>query len=335
MKRLASAALLAFGASAGAGMAADLPVKATPAPVAAPASPWDLAFGGGLMTDYIFRGITQSAHRDSVAAYSELRYNVNSNWQLYYGNSIESIDFPNHPSAEVDFYAGVRPTFGPMAFDFGAWYYYYPRGVTFAGVAPPPDIPFGTPNAACTNGFVAFNTACNAYKGDVSFWEFYGKDTYTVNDYVAVTGDVFFDPSWLNSGAPGTYASGILKLTAPGTWLPSGIGASLSGELGYYWFGTTDSFYGVPASPGGIKLPDYLTWNIGLDFTWKVFTLDLRYYDTNLTKSNCDVLTGDQFAGASAGNVTSINPSGLGSNWCGATFVAKVSADLTVGTSLK
>ena len=40
-------------------LAADLkPV--TKAPPAPPPSPWDIAFGGALMTDYNFRGISQS-----------------------------------------------------------------------------------------------------------------------------------------------------------------------------------------------------------------------------------------------------------------------------------
>jgi hypothetical protein len=101
------------------------------------------------------------------------------------------------------------------------------------------------------------------------------------------------------------------------------------GKVGYYWFGTTDAFY------GNIKYPDYLTWNIGLDLTWKVFTLDLRYWDTNLSRANCNVLTGDQTASFNPANITATNPSGLGSNWCGATFVAKLSADLTLNTSIK
>ncbi len=334
MKRLAAAALLAFGACTGPGAAADLPVKAAPAPAAAPASPWDLAFGGALMSDYEFRGITQSAHRSSVAGYSELRYTVNPNWQLYYGNSIESLDFPNHAAAEVDFYGGVRPTFGAWAFDLGAWYYYYPRGITFNGLLPPV-APAGAPNASCTNGFIGLNGFCNVAKGDMSFWEFYAKATYTFNDYVALTGDVYYDPTWMNSGAPGTYTSGILKLTAPSTWLPGGIGAFVTGEFGHYFFGTTDSFYGVAAFPAGIKYPDYNTWNVGVSFTWKVFTLDLRYYDTDLSRSNCSVLTADQFAGLNPAGVTPVNPSGLESDWCGSTFVAKISADLTVGTNLK
>ena len=37
------------------------------------------------MSDYIFRGVTQSNHKPSVAAYFEPRYNVNKDLQLYIG----------------------------------------------------------------------------------------------------------------------------------------------------------------------------------------------------------------------------------------------------------
>src|SRR5262249_13598922 len=96
-----------FGACLGVGG------QAPPAPPA-PASPWDLAFGGGIMTDYIWRGITQSAHSPSVAAYTELRYNYSPTLQFYGALSGESISFPNRAAAEIDMYAGVRPTFGPL-----------------------------------------------------------------------------------------------------------------------------------------------------------------------------------------------------------------------------
>jgi hypothetical protein len=111
--------------------------------------------------------------------------------------------------------------------------------------------------------------------------------------------------------------------------LPNGIGAYVSGELGHYWFGTTDAFYGTPIFPNGIKYPDYTTWNIGLAFTYKVFTLDLRYYDTDLSKANCNVLTGDHTASFDPTAASATNPDGLVSRWCGAAFIAKFSADLT------
>ncbi len=307
MKKFASAAVVAFGLSTPAALAADLtiPVKAAPAAPAA-TSPWDIAFGGALMNDYEFRGITQSAHKPSVAAYSELRYNFNPNLQVYYANAGESIDFPNHAAAEIDFYGGIRPTFDKLALDFGFWYYYYPGGITFNGL---------TGATSCTNLFIALNGFCNILKGDVSFWEVYGKGTYTFSDTLAVTADVYYSPSWLNSGAYGLFASGIVKLTAPSTWFPKDWGGYFQAELGHYWFGTTDAFYAIPANccgfpnfPSGIKYPDYTTWNIGVAITYKVFTLDLRYWDTDLSKADCNVLTGDHTATINPSAVTATNP---------------------------
>src|SRR6516165_7455579 len=85
----------------------------------APPNPWDVAFGAGITSDYIFRGITQSNHKPSVAAYFEPRYNVTKDLQYYVGVSSESISFPNRAAAEVDIYVGFRPSFGPLALDFG------------------------------------------------------------------------------------------------------------------------------------------------------------------------------------------------------------------------
>jgi hypothetical protein len=65
-----------------------------------------------------------------------------------------------------------------------------------------------------------------------------------------------------------------------------------------------------------------------------VFTLDLRYIDTDLNKGDCNAFTSDHTASGTT-NITAINPAGLGSKWCGSTFVARLSADLTVNTNLK
>ena len=100
-------------------------------------------------------------------------------------------------------------------------------------------------------------------------------------------------------------------------------------------FDTLGTRFGGPF-PNGIPEPSYNTWNIGIGFTYKVFTLDLRYSDTNLSKGNCNALTSDYATtSASAGYVTAINPGGFGSNWCGAAGIVKLSADLTAMTSLK
>lgn len=131
------------------------------------------------------------------------------------------------------------------------------------------------------------------------------------------------------------------KYIAPSTVFgSSGVGMYVSGEFGRQWLGTSDSFYGVAAFPNGIKYADYNTWNIGVGFTYKVMTLDLRYSDTDLSKGDCNAFTSDFSARgnitASSGTfVTPINPTGVGSNWCGAAGIAKLSFDLTAMTNLK
>src|ERR1700746_3944025 len=115
MKKLVLvAATLAM--TAGAALAADLPLKAVKAPPPAAFDPWDIAFGSAIMNDYIFRGITQSNHNASVAAYFEPRYNVTKDLQLYIGTSGESISFTNRAAAEIDIYGRVRPPIGMFAF---------------------------------------------------------------------------------------------------------------------------------------------------------------------------------------------------------------------------
>ena len=70
-------------------------------------------------------------------------------------------------------------------------------------------------------------------------------------------------------------------------------------------------------------MPAYLNWNAGVTFTRQIFNLDLRYYDTNLSKENCFVFTGDPNATPGGGVDPVRNPQGLTSRWCSATFVAK------------
>jgi len=323
----------------GSALAADMSLKAVKAPPPAPFEPWDVAFGAAVMNDYIFRGVTQSNHQPSVAAYFEPRYNVNKDLQLYVGTSAESISFSNRAAAEVDVYGGIRPTFGPAAFDFGVWGYLYPGGscadnvVTLIG-------PFAVPggNVCPVSTTTIFLGNGNVMKKDVSFFEVYGKLNYTINDSWAFGVNEYYSPNFLNSGAWGDYASITGKWTAPSSLMgTSGVGMYVSGEFGRQWLGTSDSFYGTGAGTifaAGIPYKSYDTWNIGVGFTYKVFTLDLRYSDTDLSKGDCNAFT-SAFNSTGTTNITPINPGGAGSNWCGAAGIAKLSFDLTAMTSLK
>src|ERR1700716_4037752 len=124
--------VIAAAALATPALAADLKMalKAPPPPP----SPWDIAFGAALMSDYNFRGISQSNRGPAVTAYSETRYNVDKDLQLYAGSQYWAVTLPTNPTCECDFYGGIRPTFGPLALDFGVIYYYYPKETQHANV---------------------------------------------------------------------------------------------------------------------------------------------------------------------------------------------------------
>src|SRR5258705_8465466 len=187
-------------------LAADMKVKV--APPAPPPNPWDVAFGGGITSDYIFRGITQSNHKPSVAAYFEPRYNVTKDLQLYIGAAGESISFPNRAAAEIDIYGGIRPTVGMFAFDFGVWGYLYPGGTCFNAAAIPGSgipgsdagcavSPFGNSDPVTLGLPINGNFA----KKSASFYEGYAKVNVTLNDQWQFGINEYYSPNFLNLGA--------------------------------------------------------------------------------------------------------------------------------------
>jgi hypothetical protein len=315
MRKLVLSATAAVVLSTGQADAADfrMPVKALP-PAAPEPSMWDIAFGGALMSDYNFRGISQSDRGPSVFAYSELRFKPLANFELYAGQAGYSTKLPTSPTGEFDIYGGIRPTFGPIAFDFGAIYYWYPNE-TQVFIDP------------VTGGATLFNTiplgGAPWTLDDTDYWEVYGKASYTWNDMVTLGAQVYYSPDWLNTGADGLYAGGTGKVVLPSSFLPKDIGVYVSGELSHYWLGTTGPFFLFT------DLPDYTYWNVGLALTYKVFTFDFRYHDTDLTEGECFALTGD-LQGLPGGG----NPLGT-SRWCGSAFIFKASADLTLLTNIK
>jgi len=232
----------------------------------------------------------------------------------------------------------VRPTFDKLALDFGIWDYWYPGGNCFNTVAfcggPSAGLLVPDPSAPVGVG--------NVVKKNVSFYEVYGKATYTFNDQWAAGVQEWYSPNVLNSGANGWFSACNVTWTAPSTTLPNGVGMYISGDLGYWALGTSDAFYGTGAvAPAlgfqfanGVKYTSYATWDVGVGFTYKVLTLDLRYIDTNLNKQECNVFTSAQNASI-VGAGTAQNPSGLGTNWCSAAFVAKLSASIDFASNLK
>lgn len=274
--------------------AADAPVPKQ-APTVVPTLPAvdpqmvSAAFGFRFVSDYNSRGISQTNRHPGAQGYLEFQM---LDGLFYAGIAGEQVDLPNRPTMEMDFSAGIRPTFGAWSFDLGYLFYNYPGERALIG-------PDGT-----------IYTANNA-----DYYEFVGKAAYAVNDALTLGLNVYHSPSYFGTHAPGTYVSGVAKYTIPeGTFgvMPSGF--LVSAEVGQYFLGTTRASFGV------FKLPDYTYGNVGIAYTVKNFTIDLRYHNTSMTKSECGLITADP---------RSILNGTFRSNWCGAAVVATVSVDVT------
>ena len=282
------------------------------------------------------RGITQSNHKPSVFAYFEPRYNVTKDLQLYAGIAGASISFPNRAAAEVDFYRRHSPDLRSRSRSISA-----PITIgTRADNASTAALRRFSASDCLANGYLPVNG--NVIKSNMSFWEVYAKAHLTVNDQIAIGGAIYYSNSVLNSGADGTYVYGNAKFTAPGNLLPTGLGLYVSAEIGHWFLGhqrqlllhQVGAAACTPPFPNGIPYTSYTTWNLGFGITKSVFTLDFRYYDTDLSKGDCNAFTSDHTARL-AGHFTAINPGGFGSSWCGQTFFVKGSFDLTAMTNLK
>jgi uncharacterized protein (TIGR02001 family) len=207
--------------------------------------------------------------------------------QFYAGTAVASVKLPTQPAAEVAMSAGMRRTIADINFDLGATYFLYP-GETSVGAE------------------------------GVDYWEAAIRADKRIAEIVRVAGGFAYSPNVSNTGAWSWYAAGGVGVDVPSRLLPPDLSVSFTGGAGYSWFGNQSQEF------GGFALPAYLNWQAGVTFTRKIFNLDLRYYDTNLSRENCFVLTGDPSArpGGAINPIT--NPEGLTSRWCSATFVAKV-----------
>ena len=207
--------------------------------------------------------------------------------QLYAGVTMMSVKLPTQPAAEIDLAGGIRKTIADINFDLGLTYFAYP-GQTLVG---------GTPG--------------------IDYWEAAFRADKKIGESIHVAAGFAYSPNNSNTGAWSWYAAAGMGYDVPSRLLPMDMGVSITGGAGYSWFG-----HQSPAL-GGFALPAYLNWQAGVTFTRKNFNFDLRYYDTNLSKENCFVLTGDPHAVPGGAINPETNPEGLMSNWCSATFVAK------------
>lgn len=188
------AALALFGAVPA--FAADMPVKATPAPAAAP-SPFDVAFGTAFTSDYILRGVSQTMRNPAVQGYFEGDYTVAPWLTLYSGLWGSNVKFAGSgATVELDLSGGGRFSYGNFGLDLGFVYYFYPGD------------------------------------SSIEYGEFYAKPSYKVTDWLTVNAQVYGGDQYGGiSSNTGLYYTGGAVISLP-SFLPMGISSSISGDFG-------------------------------------------------------------------------------------------------------
>jgi uncharacterized protein (TIGR02001 family) len=212
---------------------------------------------------------------------------VEATYGLFYtGFTAATVNLPTEPSAEYSFSGGIRPSLGNFDFDLGVIYFAYP------GEMP------GSPG--------------------INYYEASFRTDINLGERWRAAGGFAYSPDVSNTGAWGWYAAAGIGYQVPAERIPLNIDVIFSAAAGYSWFGNQS------LALGGIELPAYLNWQAGVTFTHKILNLDLRYHDTNLSKENCFVFTGDPGArpGGRVDPVT--NPGGMTSRWCSSALVAKL-----------
>jgi len=74
----------------------------------------------GIASDYIFRGVSQTDEGPQIFGGADLSSGI-----FYAGVWASNVDFYDSTDAEIDLYAGIKPTVGPVSLDLGAIYYGY------------------------------------------------------------------------------------------------------------------------------------------------------------------------------------------------------------------
>jgi uncharacterized protein (TIGR02001 family) len=201
------------------------------------------------VTDYIFRGVSNSGNNPAAQPEFDLTYGM-----FYAGIWGSNVDFGGAltPSGslkdvatiEIDYYAGITPKWKNITFNIAGLYYTYPGAFDPAGEFDYFELKTGL---SWTGG--------NWTLGVVNYWspEYFGE----VGESDAVEGSVAY-----------AFSGKLFNFFSP----------TISGGVGYWGFEELTT--------------DYTYWNAGLTLGFMDhWSVDVRYYDTNLSDAECLAFT--------------------------------------------
>jgi len=254
------------------GLSALAIAAATAAPAFAedaPASDITVTGGATVVTDYRFRGLSQTDKKFAVQGTFTVAHSSGF-YGTVWGSSIDDyIATTNGKSSdqEIDLILGYTKTFDAITVDGGVLYYYYPGS---GGGTTDFFEPYLSVKGTFGPATVKVGAAYAPKQAGIGLTFFDGEDStvFKKEDNLYLYGEV--------GGGLGD------------------TGISLLGHLGYS--------KGRSFLTGGFK--SYLDWNIGASYTWNHLTFGIQYVDTDAKKG--DYFSGDGSNIAKAGVVGSI-----------------------------
>lgn len=212
-------------------------------------------------TDYLFRGYSFTQGEPTANAYVELTYGIA--YLAFWTSSINTgsaVDAPpgygNLGRWEQDLYVGLRPTTGPINWDFGVLWYIY--GVQGAGVS----------------------------TGDYDYVELKASASTSLSDSLTVGLTGYYAPDQNLAIPESTTIEGTVSyaLGKVGVFQPT-----LGATLGYWHVGENSKYLGGYFAETSGALKDSLVyWNAGLRLDVERLFFDFRYWDTNLENEHSD-----------------------------------------------
>jgi uncharacterized protein (TIGR02001 family) len=207
----------------------------------------DSSFSGNvaLTSDYVFRGISQTQGDPAIQGGFDVTTDVGG-LPVYAGTWASNLDFGSpsaiHVPLELDVYAGVKPTIGPVSADFGVIGYLYPS---------------------------ADDPSDAGLSGDWNYWELKAAGSISPATGVTVGAAVYYSPEFPLNGGNALYTELNASWTINDTFAVSGaVGHQQVDAAGYFVTPTTSS-------------DNYTTWNVGATASSHGFTLELRYWDAD------------------------------------------------------
>lgn len=255
---------LALAAAFAAPAFAQTPAPAAaPAAAAEPASPHTFTGNMTIVSDYRFRGISQTFGQPAIQGgvdYSHSSGIYLGNWN---SNVAQETGYPGG-NLEMDFYGGWKKTWGDWGIDLGGLYYYYP-GTTNKNL--------GSPNLK--------HPTAVAHGGNTNNFELYiaGSWKFITAKYSHSTTDYF--------GVPKTKGTGYWDLSAN---YDLGGGWGVNGHVGY-----TDMKGFRAALPVNYN-GKYTDWKLGVTKDFSGWVVGVAYVGTDAKDGgNCNAGTGQWY----------------------------------------